>query len=88
VISYRAPFDFGAHVLIRPLDNMRGRVVTQSYDEGGWTIEVRYVSGGEAKTMRCFLDEVALEDQTAEEERRRRYEEARQEQPSAGVWPP
>lgn len=52
-------FDVGAHVHIRPLDDMAGRVVelVRTADEG-WIYVVRYITDGEAKTMRCFEDEV------------------------------
>lgn len=87
-VVYRAPFAHGTHVVIKPLERMKGRVITQEYDQEGWTISVRYIDEGEAKTMKCFLDEVELEDRQAEESRRQCYEAAARKQPSAGIWPP
>lgn len=52
-------FDVGARVRIKPLEDMAGRVVELVRTaEEGWIYVVRYVADGEAKTMRCFEDEV------------------------------
>lgn len=53
-------FDVRNHVLIGPLDNMVGRIVGVSRCEEGWVYEVRYIHCCEAKTMRCFDDELQL----------------------------
>lgn len=87
MIVYRPPFRHGDHVVIKPLDRMKGRVVTQEYDHEGWTIKVRYLNDGEAKTMVCFLDEVELEDGAAEAIRAAEYDASGADQPSAGIWP-
>lgn len=87
-IVYRPPFVYGAHVVIRPLDRTKGRVITQEYDSEGWTINVRYIDDGEAKTMKCFLDEVELEDHKAERARQAAYDASSADQPNAGQWPP
>lgn len=52
-------FDVGAAVMIQPLDNMPARVVSLTRTaEEGWVYEVRYIDRAEAKTMRCFPDEL------------------------------
>lgn len=52
-------FDVGDAVMIRPLDNMLARVVLlQRTADEGWVYEVRYIHEGDAKTMRCFPDEL------------------------------
>lgn len=53
-------FDIGARVRIVPMEDMPGRVVELNRTaEEGWIYVVRYIADGEAKTMRCFPDEVA-----------------------------
>lgn len=52
-------FGIGAHVKIKPLEDMPARVVEIAKTaEEGWIYVCRYISDGEAKTMRCFPDEV------------------------------
>jgi len=53
-------FNIGAHVKIKPLESVDGRVVelVRTVEEG-WIYVVRYIHNGEAKTMRCFPDEIA-----------------------------
>lgn len=54
-------FDIGDHVLIEPLEGMAGRVVELIRTaEEGWIYVVRYFINGEAKTMRCFPDEIVV----------------------------
>lgn len=54
-----APFRYGQHVLIKVLDNKPARVVGIGLDEEGWTVNVRYIHESEAKTMKCFPDELS-----------------------------
>lgn len=52
-------FDIGAHVRIKPMEDIPGRVVELSRTvEDGWIYVVRYIANSEAKTMRCLEDEV------------------------------
>lgn len=52
------PFKIGQHVAIKPMEGMPARVIAVILDAEGWTIEVRYFHNGEAKTIKCFVDEV------------------------------
>jgi hypothetical protein len=54
-------FDLGDHVTIRPLESVAARVIAIEKDHDGWTIVCRYFDGGEAKTAKCFEDEVDLD---------------------------
>lgn len=57
--SFALPCIPGDHVLIVPLDNMKARVTrVEITAEEGWIVECRYFHEGEAKTIRCFVDEV------------------------------
>lgn len=52
-------FDIGAHVRIKPMEDIPGRVVeVVKTAEEGWIFTVRYIANSEAKTMRCFPDEL------------------------------
>lgn len=53
-----APFLPGDRVRIVPLKELEARVVAVELDEGGWTVVARYIHEGEAKTMKCFPDEL------------------------------
>jgi hypothetical protein len=51
--------DIAAHVRIIPLERIHGRVVEIiKTAEEGWVYVVRYITNGDAKTMRCFPDEL------------------------------
>lgn len=52
------PFKIGQHVTINPMEGMPARVIELSLAEDGWTVHVRYFHNGEAKTIKCFSDEV------------------------------
>jgi hypothetical protein len=52
-------FKIGAHVRIKPMESMPGRVVEAIRTlEEGMIYVVRYIANSEAKTMRCFPDEL------------------------------
>ncbi len=52
-------FKIGAHVKIKPMEDTAGRVVEIVCTlEEGWIYTVRYIANSEAKTMRCFPDEL------------------------------
>lgn len=51
-------FDLGDHVTITPLDSIKARVVAIELDRDGWTIVCRYFENGDAKTVKCFEDEI------------------------------
>lgn len=52
-------FDIGDHVKILPLEAIAARVVEiVKTTEEGWIYVCRYIIDGNAKTMRCFPDEV------------------------------
>lgn len=55
----KQPLKIGAAVRIKPLEEMLGRIVCIicTIDEG-WVYDVRYIANSEAKTMRCFPDEL------------------------------
>lgn len=49
----------GDHVEIKPLEDMPGRIVEiVCTAEEGWIYVVRYIADSEAKTMKCFPDEL------------------------------
>lgn len=52
------PFDIGDHVTVEPLDGIRARVITLELAVDGWTVVCRYFANGDAKTVKCFEDEV------------------------------
>lgn len=55
----RAPlFDLGDHITITPLDSIRARVVAIELACDGWSVVCRYFENGDAKTVKCFEDEV------------------------------
>jgi hypothetical protein len=51
-------FTIGQRVTIEPMESIPARVISVILDAEGWTIEVRYFHNGEAKTLKCFADEV------------------------------
>lgn len=48
----------GDHVTIEPLDGIRARVITLELAVDGWSVVCRYFENGDAKTVKCFEDEV------------------------------
>ncbi len=58
-------WDIGDFVALNPIDGIIGRVVEVIRTADGWHYSVRYIDNSEAKTIRCFPDE--LEGETAEE---------------------
>ena len=52
------PFDIGDHVSIKPLDGIRARVITLELAIDGWAVVCRYFENGDAKTAKCFEDEL------------------------------
>lgn len=52
------PFKIGQHVTVKPMESMPARVIAVILADDGWTVEVRYFHNGEAKTIKCFVDEV------------------------------
>lgn len=58
-MSTKTGIDIGSRVTIKAMEDMPGRVVeiTKTAEEG-WIYVVRYIANSEAKTMRCFPDEL------------------------------